>query len=145
MVSDEDLNTVQDKIAYRFKNRNLLRCALTTEDEAGNKGRERLAMFGDAALKTHLATEGHNCQAPTERIARVVSDIIRPTNMAAVGLELTRAIEDDQDEGSNASLGVMATTANATLGAVWFDCDCRMQYFEEVVDSLRLSWAANAP
>jgi ribonuclease-3 len=64
--SDEDLESFEDLIGYRFRGRILAREALQITNALPGEGNKSLAMFGDAVLRMILIWQGRQ-QNQSER------------------------------------------------------------------------------
>jgi ribonuclease III len=126
------LEALEARLAYRFRDRELLRLALTHRSYAFEAGglptNERLEFLGDAVLG--LVVTVHIFQRfPDEaegRLAKLRAAAVNTSALAAVGrsLGLGAAVllgRGEEQSGGTDKASILADTLEATIGAVYLD------------------------
>ncbi|KAF7117630.1 hypothetical protein CNMCM5793_006722 [Aspergillus hiratsukae] len=149
MSLDERAGFVENIIQYSFTNRAILHEALRTPGAPVITGRPHrsdgnkdLAQIGDAVLELVLVKDGYedNNVARGDRIVQSQASNRHLAHMGfKAGLESVILINPSQP---TVSTGVMATTVEAILGAVYLDSEMNVQAVRAVMALLDLGWPA---
>lgn len=122
-----DLQALQQRLGYRFRNPDLLMRALTHRSFSADHN-ERLEFLGDAVLGLAVSTllvERLPRHAEGE-LSRVRASLVRQEALHRIALDLgvpasLRLGEGEQRSGGRARPSILADAAEAILGAVYLD------------------------
>jgi ribonuclease-3 len=126
-----DLESIEDRISYKFKNRDLLKMALTHRSALGVKERadyERLEFLGDAVLDlavAHLLSD-HHVDAREGELSKMRAALVNTQSLAQIAknLELHQFIKLGRGEHSSGGAerpSILADVTEAVIGAVYRD------------------------
>lgn len=123
-----DLDRLETRLGYNFKNRELLTLALTHRSASKQKNNERLEFLGDALLSEIISVELFNMhpEASEGQLTRMRASLVRGVTLAKLGSEL--------DLGGCLALGggelksggfrresILADALEAVIGAIYLD------------------------
>ncbi|KAF1985768.1 RNAse III [Aulographum hederae CBS 113979] len=150
LLSDATREALEGLLHHTFANPDLLWEALQApgarivrfSDRLDTDGNKRLALLGDACLRQSLVAEW----LETEHIRRAqnrISTVLANNYLAQVGqdLELERYINNNRCQGSLISVGTMATTVEALVGAVFLDSGMDSQVVQALARELGLGYS----
>jgi len=140
-VRIQDLEVLQRRIQYEFKNRMLLEQALTHKS-AHHRNNERLEFLGDAILNFVIADFLYQqfSDATEGELTRARASLVKKTTLSEIAVELS--IGDylhlgigEQRSGGFRRESILADTLEAIVGAIYLDSgfeqskDCLAQWF----------------
>ncbi|EEQ34997.1 putative ribonuclease III [Microsporum canis] len=143
----EDSEAVEGILDYSFKDKCLVLQALSLPGSSaystGNKG---LAQVGDAAVRLHIISEGHQRGMSRGQISAILGRVSNNNNLAEVGVKknLGESIFINRSQVGSISPGSMATTVEALLGAVYIDSEKDMDKLKNSMNALGLSFSEQA-
>ncbi len=130
----KDLDVLEAKIGYRFRNRELLITALTHSSYANEHGKEnavsyeRLEFLGDALLGLKTAEFLYDRQPllPEGRMTRVRAELVREERLHTVAQRLNlgafmRLGKGEEHTGGRERPSILADMVEAVLAAVYLD------------------------
>ncbi|KAL8692510.1 MAG: hypothetical protein Q9218_002485 [Villophora microphyllina] len=114
--------------------------ATTLDGKALPKGNMRLALLGDAVLKTALLEGWYRTPGSTEDGHNVVLVTAGNIHLANVGnhLGLGKFIKKNTSQGTMVSTRVMTATVEAIIGAVFLDSHNDLSTVRQVMENLGL-------
>ncbi len=156
-LGDEQLDTLQDALGWRFRERELLRQALVHRSYRAERpelsSNERLEFLGDSVLGLAVTRDVYERfpELPEGELARIRASVVNRDVLAAVAAEmdLGRFVMLDKGEeasGGRAKSSILADTLEAVLAALYLDAG-----WEPVVElvttllSARIAEAAAGP
>ncbi|OOF93982.1 hypothetical protein ASPCADRAFT_209230 [Aspergillus carbonarius ITEM 5010] len=149
-VLAERVDALQRIIGYTFTNQALLYEALHAAGgfyvsmAARRDGHKDLAQVGDAVLRMTLTLDGYQARKTRLEISDTISSNASNPNLAATGFEkaLNNFVIANPAQGRIISKGVMASTVEALIGAVYIDSNLDIKPVRSVIDALELGWSA---
>ena len=122
-----DLQILQQKIGYQFRNFSLLRLALTHKS-AHKINNERLEFLGDSLLSAVIAKELYKKFSFMDegRLTRLRSEFIRGETLAEIAFELTLSDylilgKGELKSGGASCLSILENALEALFGAIFLD------------------------
>ena len=122
-----DLAKLQTTLAYKFKNTQLLKLALTHRS-FGADNNERLEFLGDALLDLIVGESlfKHHPAADEGSLSRMRSSIVNKSALAGIGRELNLGEyillgSGELKSGGNSRDSILADTVEALVAAVYLD------------------------
>ncbi|KAL1965858.1 hypothetical protein VTN77DRAFT_4991 [Rasamsonia byssochlamydoides] len=140
--ADDRIRAVEEIISYKFTDPSVLHEALQAAGFILPDGNKNLALVGDAALKLILVLDGHGRGASRGKINNIISTKASNAHLADQGFlrGLDKYVYTNPSQGSFVSDGVMATTMQAILGAIFLESSQDISVLQNVVAVLGLSW-----
>ncbi|CAI7572302.1 unnamed protein product [Penicillium glandicola] len=143
LPSDEQLQVLEEKIGYRFKNRALARKAFqsanSSRDSDGNK---ILAMAGDEVHRLVIISHGCNKSKTREQISDMITKRASNACFDLRGYHL--GIDQFVPKGLHQlfiAKRQMTTIMEAIIGAVYLDCNQAIPPCAGVMAALDISWS----
>ncbi len=143
-----ELDKLQKRLGYQFKNISLLENALTHRS-VGGPNNERLEFLGDAVLSQIIAEALYrrHPKAREGELSRMRSSLVRGDQIAELAkcLDLSLCIRlgaGEQKSGGQHRHSILADTFEAIIGAIYLDggvevCqDCVLQWYGEGIEAL---------
>lgn len=134
MCNTVDIITFEEKIGYSFKNKELLRTALThssysRENESGNsKNNERLEFLGDAFFDAVVGEELYHLlpDSPEGDLSKLRSAVVCRKSLAEAGKtfdigEYMAFGKSERRTGGKDKISIQADAMEAVIGAVFLD------------------------
>jgi len=134
IMNTQQLEELQRKLGYRFKNRALLEAALTHSSyanenkKAGTESNERLEFLGDSVLgMTVAALIYESCRnMPEGRMTRLRAELVCEKSLAnlAASLELGQSLllgRGEEKGGGRERPSILADAVEAILAAIYLD------------------------
>ncbi|KAL3465721.1 ribonuclease III domain-containing protein, partial [Aspergillus heterothallicus] len=108
-------------------------------DRDGNK---KLALIGDSVLRTHIQIKGYERGMTRGEIDGMVKHLACNAHLAQRGFaaRLERYIWNNPSQGTQISEGLMATTVEAIIGAVYLDNGKDLAAIESIITAFGLNW-----
>ncbi|CEL09809.1 hypothetical protein ASPCAL12938 [Aspergillus calidoustus] len=124
-----------------FENEDLIVEALRLAGCFGSAGNKELALIGDTILRLFLQVEGRARGMNRGSIDAMVQRQARNDNLTDRGFELgiDRYIQNNPSQGT-ISRGVMATTVEAIIGAVYLDKNGELAAVGQIIAAFGLGW-----
>ncbi|PYI03111.1 ribonuclease III [Aspergillus sclerotiicarbonarius CBS 121057] len=146
----ERVETLQHIIGYTFTNQALLFESLHSAGfyvparSTRDGGHKDLAQVGDAVLRMVLILHGYQARKTRSTINNTISANASNANLAATGFDKTldHFVMINPAQGRTVSNGVMASTVEALIGAVYIDSNMDIETVRSVIDTLDLGWPA---
>ncbi|KAL3483844.1 ribonuclease III domain-containing protein [Aspergillus germanicus] len=125
-----------------FENEDLIVEALRAAGYLGSVGNKELALIGDTVLRLYLQVEGRARRLSRGAINDMVQRLSCNDNLTDRGSELGIGayIQNNPSQGNAISPGLMATTVEAIIGAVFLDKNRELAAVEPVIALFGLSW-----
>lgn len=148
-MKTQNLDVLQRRIQYEFKNKILLEQALTHKS-AHHRNNERLEFLGDAILNFVIADFLYQqfSDATEGELTRARASLVKKTTLSEIAVEL--AIGDylhlgigEQRSGGFRRESILADTLEAIVGAIYLDAgfeqsrDCLAQWFASRLAKLK--------
>jgi len=143
-----ELDKLQERLGYKFKNIGLLENALTHRSVGGTNN-ERLEFLGDAVLSHIMADELYRSHpnAREGELSRMRSSLVKGDRIAelAKSLDLSSYLRlgvGEKKSGGQYRPSILADAFEAVIGAVYLDGDidqcrlCVLQWYGESVEGL---------
>lgn len=127
------MKNLEDKIGYRFKDKNLLETALThssysNESRSSASSYERLEFLGDSILGLVTAEflYSHTPQLPEGRMTRLRAELVCEANLHKVALRLglgeyMRLGKGEERTGGRERISILADMVEAIIAAMYLD------------------------
>jgi len=130
------MQTLENKIGYTFKNKQLLQTALTHSSYSNEKGLdksfcyERLEFLGDSILGLTAAEllYRHESKLPEGRMTKLRSELVCEKSLFVVASELNlgtymRLGKGEEKSGGRQRVSVLADMVEAIIAAIYLDSD----------------------
>jgi len=144
----DQLDKLQERLGYQFKDIALLENALTHRS-VGGLNNERLEFLGDAVL-SHIVAEELYLRHPEARegeLSRMRSSLVKGERIAELAkhLDLSPCLRlgvGEQKSGGHHRQSILADAFEAVIGAVYLDAgidvsrQCVLQWYGEGIESL---------
>ena len=139
-----DLNRLEDRLGYRFSNRDLLNLALTHRSASRRQNNERLEFLGDSLLSEFISVALFRMhpEASEGQLTRMRASLVRGVTLARLGSELgvgnCLALGGGElKSGGFRRESILADAVEALIGAIYLDAG------QQVCERCVLSWFAD--
>lgn len=128
-----DENTLEDRLGYRFADKDLLALALThssyvNERDTAQESNERLEFLGDAVLELAISAELYGCFTGERegQLTRLRSRLVKEASLADLAREIglpghLRLGRGEETQGGRERDALLSDAFEAVLGAVFLD------------------------
>ncbi|KAJ0415780.1 ribonuclease III domain-containing protein [Aspergillus carlsbadensis] len=125
-----------------FETENLIVEALRQAGYFGSAGNKDLAVIGDTTLRLYIQIEGRARRRSRGDINDMVQKLACNANLAARGFDLgiDGYIQNNPSQRGIISDGMMATTMEAIIGAVFLDKNRELAAVEPIIAAFGLTW-----
>ncbi|KAL3444158.1 ribonuclease III domain-containing protein [Aspergillus insuetus] len=125
-----------------FENEDLIVEALRAAGYLGSAGNKELALIGDTILRLYIQTEGRARGMNRGSIEAMIQRLACNGNLTNRGFELgiDAYIQNNPSQSNTISPGLMATTVEAIIGAVFLDKNRELAAVELIIALFGLSW-----
>lgn len=131
-------NDLENKIGYKFKNKELLKEALTHSSLANEliqkniptSSNQRLEFLGDAVLEIVVATHIFNnfTDVPEGKLSSICSTIVKGVSLSAYARRINLGsyilFGNGQSKDGSTNDKILEDAFEALLGAIYLDCGC---------------------
>lgn len=140
IIDEEDLRKFQNRIGYRFYNKNYLLHALTHGSVNINKSYERLEFLGDSVLSI-IITEYLYTQFPNikeGKLSKIKSFLISGNHIAHVGknIEIGNILilsKAEEENGGRDKPKLIENSVESLIGAIYLDSNLSLTPLRQVI------------
>ncbi|KFY92573.1 hypothetical protein V498_04858 [Pseudogymnoascus sp. VKM F-4517 (FW-2822)] len=134
---------VERIIEYHFTNPQLLAEAFEAAgvSELHKGGNKRLALVGDALIRLAILDRWFPSGASTKEGSKLVSDLASNNALRDIVEQdgLVKFVVNNPSQKGRLQRITLASTTEAIVGAVWYDCRKDFETVRKVVDTLHIS------
>ncbi|OAL49006.1 ribonuclease III [Pyrenochaeta sp. DS3sAY3a] len=141
-----DLQTIQKRLHYSFKNAQLLQEAFIADGATNSRhdiegppaGNKRLALVGDAVLRLSIFDDWFPSGDSTANGHELLQEVATNDQLqhVAKNWHLQNWLTENPSQAGQAQKTTLASTVEAIIGAVWIDSDRNFPKVQEVIHQL---------